>query len=202
MLRPQCTVLAGPNGSGKSSIYEKMQRELPGEFINADNIARELRTSGGDAVGLHVRAGRIAIEQVTRNIEERRSFVFETTLSSRHALRVLKRAREAGFDVNLVYVILDSWNRSLDRIELRVRGGGHHIPDVDVIRRYENSLKNLAEALRQAQQWIVIDNSPKVPLVLFEYGAELMIRDYDVRIALHRRLRAIVRDALPDEPPA
>lgn len=196
MGRPQCTLLAGPNGSGKTSIYEKMQGELPGEFVNADEIALQLRQSGSDPVGLNVRAGRLAIERVTRNINERRSFVFETTLSSRHALRVLNHAKEAGFDVALVYVILDSSRRSLGRIKLRVRAGGHHIPDVDVIRRYENSLKNLGEALRQAHQWVIVDNSPSVPLVLFEYGAELRIRDYDARIAFHRRLLAIVHDGL------
>ena len=189
-------MLAGPNGSGKTSIYEKMQRELPGEYVNADEIALQLRQSGSDPVGLNLRAGRLAIERVTRNINERRSFVFETTLSSRHALRVLNHAKEAGFDVALVYVILDSSRRSLGRIKLRVRAGGHHIPDVDVIRRYENSLKNLGEALRQAHQWVIVDNSPSVPLVLFEYGAELRIRDYDARIAFHRRLLAIVHDGL------
>lgn len=201
MRKPQCTIFAGPNGSGKSAIYDKMRNDVPGVFINADQIALSLRSQDSTAfdVATHrVRAGRIAIEQVNRHIAAKRDFVFETTLSSRHSLDVMRRARQSGFDVGLMYVILDSSQRNLDRVDFRVRTGGHHIPDADVVRRYENSLKNLPVALKLADEAVIIDNSRREPLYLFEMGRELIIREYDGDIDLHRRLLKIVEIARMD----
>lgn len=40
-------VLAGPNGSGKSTIQRELKPEWMGSFVNADEIERELKESGG-----------------------------------------------------------------------------------------------------------------------------------------------------------
>ena len=40
-------MLAGPNGSGKSTIQRELKPECIGVFVNADEIERELKTSGG-----------------------------------------------------------------------------------------------------------------------------------------------------------
>lgn len=198
MRKPQCTIFAGPNGSGKTAIYDKMQNDVPGVFINADQIALNLRSHDVatlDTSSYRVKAGRMAIEQVNRHITARSDFAFETTLSSQHSLRVMRRARQAGFAVGLIYVILDTWQRNLDRVHFRVRTGGHHIPDTDVVRRYENSLQNLPVALKLADEAVIIDNSAMEPIYLFEIGSELIIREYDSDIELHRRLLQIVESA-------
>ncbi len=45
--QPRLRVLAGPNGSGKSTIQRELKPEWIGVFVNADEIERELKTSGG-----------------------------------------------------------------------------------------------------------------------------------------------------------
>lgn len=184
---PQCTILAGPNGSGKSSIYAKLQP--PGLFINVDEIAREL-PDDMDAGARRVRAGRLAIEEINSALASHRDFCFETTLSSRHALSVMRRAQAAGFQIGPLYVILASPELNVARVRFRVQNGGHDIPDEDVVRRYNASLKHLPAALRLADEYIVIDNSPAQPIFLFEGRSNqyLDLIDYNPEVPLHRRL--------------
>jgi predicted ABC-type ATPase len=77
--RPSCVILVGPNGAGKSTIYKTLT--LPGMFVNADNVARELDPVRPEAASL--RAGRMVVEKLAALIAAQESFVYETTLSSR-----------------------------------------------------------------------------------------------------------------------
>lgn len=113
MSSPCCTLIAGPNGSGKSSLYEHFK--IPGEFVNADEVAASLAPHL-DGAARQVRAGRIIISRIAELIRTRADFTFETTLSSAHSLSVMRRAREAGFVVDLIYVMLDTPQRSVERI--------------------------------------------------------------------------------------
>lgn len=45
--QPRLRVLAGPNGSGKSTIQSELKPEWIGVFVNADEIERTLKESGG-----------------------------------------------------------------------------------------------------------------------------------------------------------
>jgi predicted ABC-type ATPase len=207
MRKPQCTIFAGPNGSGKTSIYDKMRNDIPGMFINADQIASRIhphrppepdRPSGASPAAARTRAGRMAIAEIDRHIAERRDFAFETTLSSQHSIGVMRRARQAGFDVGLIYVILDSPQRHIERVQFRVELGGHPIPDADVVRRYDKSLRNLPSALTLADETVIIDNSTIEPIYLFELRRGLIVSDYDGAIALHRRLLEIVQSVIGD----
>ena len=46
--QPRLRVLAGPNGSGKSTIQSELKPEWIGVFVNADEIERTLKESGGE----------------------------------------------------------------------------------------------------------------------------------------------------------
>jgi hypothetical protein len=45
--QPRLRVLAGPNGSGKSTIKGELKPEWIGVFVNADEIERGLKETGG-----------------------------------------------------------------------------------------------------------------------------------------------------------
>jgi len=104
-------------------------------FINVDEIAREL-PDDMDAGARRVRAGRLAIEEINSALASHRDFCFETTLSSRHALSVMRRAQAAGFQIGPLYVILAS-------------------PELNVARVFEG---------RSNQYLDLIDYNPEVPL--------------------------------------
>jgi predicted ABC-type ATPase len=92
-------------------------------------------------------------------LENRESFAIEATLASRSTVTTILEARTRGFIVQLVYVCVDTPERSIKRVRERTARGGHFVPDEDVRRRYERSLQNLPGVLRQAHKAIVFDNS-------------------------------------------
>ncbi|MBH1962837.1 MAG: zeta toxin family protein [Comamonadaceae bacterium] len=47
LAQPRLRVLAGPNGSGKSTIKPELKPQWIGAFVNADEIEKALRVSGG-----------------------------------------------------------------------------------------------------------------------------------------------------------
>ncbi|MDE8762625.1 zeta toxin family protein [Rhizobium sp. CBK13] len=147
MITPCLTVLAGPNGAGKSTIYEVVKPL--GRFINADLIESGLspRLSKGDR---EKQAARTALEAVRLQLSRKRDFVIETTLAGNWPIRVMQEAKDAGYRIDFVFVCLDSAERSLDRVEFRVRQGGHDIPHDVILRRFPRSLANLPRAVKLA----------------------------------------------------
>lgn len=152
-----CTILAGPNGSGKSSIFDLLQPV--GEFVNGDVIAR---TAGLD----ETRAARQAITRLDALMREQKDFVFETTLSSHHAIALMRRARDCGYEVGLVFVALGGVDLNVRRVGERVSRGGHHIPENVIRRRHPKAFSNLARAVPLAHGTLIYDNSTQVPDLL------------------------------------
>ena len=86
---PDLIIIAGPNGAGKSTIFPAIQNVgkiegayqpnvIPDEnYVNPDNIARDNNLE-------KVSAGRIAIEEIDRHIENKNDFAIETTLSGKY----------------------------------------------------------------------------------------------------------------------
>jgi predicted ABC-type ATPase len=162
-----CTILGGTNGSGKSTIYEEAVRpQIEGEFVNADILARRISPNAPESASL--RAGRQVVARLRDLITARQSFVHETTLSSRQSLQVMKQARDAGYQIGLIFVVLHSVELNVLRVQERVRMGGHSIPEKDIRRRYDRALANLPEAIKIAHHVAVYDNSSISHIKLIE----------------------------------
>jgi predicted ABC-type ATPase len=144
-------VIAGPNGSGKTTFTNKY---LSGrlEVINPDEIAFNDKVSP-------LQAPRLASVRQAQALSSIKSFAFETTLSGKHEVEMLRRAGLNGFKVNLVFVSTGDLAMSLGRIALRVLDGGHNVPTPDVVRRFYRSLENLPQAAALAKRVLLVDNS-------------------------------------------
>lgn len=190
-----CTILGGPNGSGKSTAFGRLQ--LPGKFVNADDIARGLGPdlSGGARA---LRSGKIAVNMIRQLIANGRDFVFETTLSSHHSLNVMRMAREAGYEVGLYFVTLNSPDLNVLRVRQRVSRGGHDIPEETIRRRYENSLEQLGKAIELAHAVQVHDNSTDAgPQLLLQLSmGTIEVNNLDEANAFHGRIAEAVGNAL------
>ena len=68
-------------------------------------------------------------------------------------------AKKLRFEVRLTYIILDSPQRSIERVRLRVAKGGHAVPEDKIIERYGRSLAQFPWFLEQADQASLFDNS-------------------------------------------
>lgn len=71
-----------------------------------------------------VAANRLFLQQIERHITAGRDFAFETTLSGRGYLRLVRRLRSAGWRVELLYLALPSAELSRLRVAERVAHGG------------------------------------------------------------------------------
>ncbi|MBY3141831.1 AAA family ATPase [Rhizobium laguerreae] len=188
-----CVILGGPNGSGKSSAFAKLK--LEGIWINADEIARALPESD-DGKSKERRASEIALRQIADMIESRKSFVFETTLSSQQSIRLMREAKAAGFKIGLYYVALDSVETNVERVKQRVLKGGHDIPEADIRRRHKGSLEKLTEALKLSDEVVLMDNSGLTPHEVFTIRSGVVQSfDIDDRQELHRLFSAKVCEA-------
>lgn len=157
------TVFAGTNGAGKSTLTKKFNDQL-GEIIDPDAIAKTINPRHPESVSPS--AGREAIKRVRECIQNGKSFSIETTLAGKNAIRQMDQAKKAGFEINLYYVGLKNVDYHIERVETRVRNGGHHIPEEDIRRRYDRSIANLPEALTLSDRSFIFDNTTKFRLVM------------------------------------
>lgn len=76
----------------------------------------------------------------------------------------------------MIYVVLDTLNRQLERIRIRVAGGGHDVPADKVAKRGLGSFEQLAWFAAQVDRCFVFDNSLGPPdLVAEKTGGRLTI---------------------------
>lgn len=191
---PVCNILAGANGSGKSSIYRELN--LPGQFINADVVARHLAPQNPALAS--VKAGRIVLEQLRHCISTGGDFVYETTLSSRQSIALMAQARAAGYEVGLVFVALRGVHLNVQRVAQRVALGGHDIPEPVIRRRYQKSFAQLPEALTIAHRSMIYDNSAfsRSELLLQIEGGAIHTNQLRPDDSFHRRIATIIAGAI------
>jgi predicted ABC-type ATPase len=158
--QPTVVVIAGPNGAGKSTAAPYLLKQALGilEFVNADQIAVGLSAYSPETVSFE--AGRIMLKRLHELAASKASFAFESTLSSRTFALFLSQCKAQGYSVQIFYVALPSAALAVNRVALRVKLGGHNIPQAEIERRFQRSLHNLFELyLPLADKWSVLDNA-------------------------------------------
>ncbi len=140
--QPTCYVIAGPNGAGKTTFALRYLPEMTGcrNFINADLIADGLSPLNPSAA--QVEAGKIFLREIGKNVEAGTDFAFETTLSGRMYVRLLKGLHSKGWKTVLFYLWIPDAEFSRLRVKQRVEAGGHDIPDEAILRRYRRTVSN------------------------------------------------------------
>ena len=102
-VRPQVLIIAGPNGAGKSTCAARFVPRL--RFVNADNIARELKPGRGAAPTS--RRGVFSWHNWMAGAETRqlraRNDLANRTLATR-----IPRWRDAGYHVSLFFIWIPS----------------------------------------------------------------------------------------------
>ena len=119
-------MIAGPNGSGKSTLVAALRAapeiEFPALYVNADDIQK---TEGSDARAAQGEAQRRRALAVASGT----SVAFETVMSHPSHLALLQQARERSYRVIAHLVSLDVPDRNVERVALRVKEGGHVVPE-------------------------------------------------------------------------
>ena len=72
---------------------------------------------------------------------------------------MIQNFRKDDYEINIVYLTLDAPETCIERIKVRVKKGGHDVPDEDVKRRFYRSKNNFWNIYKsQADTWLMIDN--------------------------------------------
>jgi predicted ABC-type ATPase len=126
-------------------------------LLDPDAVARTINASNPPEAAIS--AAREVLRRTRDYLHRGTSFAVETTLSGRGNIKLMTEAKSCGFKVRLVFIALDSPEKCIARIRIRVDRGEHFVPDEEVRRRYARSLANLAEAIPLTDIAKVYDNS-------------------------------------------
>ena len=175
--------MAGPNGSGKSSAYQDTAYKFEGRtlwIVNPDLLTVRVRDVEGLAQG---DANLAAIQRIERwlesSIDVHKSVGVETVLSTDKYRRLVTKAKQLGFAIWLIYVVLDSPERNIERVRLRVRKGGHAVPDDKIRSRWTRSLAQFPWFLEQSDAAWIYDNSGASPRLIGEHRDGVIELDED-----------------------
>ena len=164
-----CWIIAGPNGAGKSTFaleYLPLIADCR-NFVNADLIAAGLSPLAPEKE--LIAASRLFLQEIEDYIGKNESFAFETTLSGRSYLKLVKRLISQGWTVELVYLALPDVELSKFRVAERVAHGGHDIPLAAIERRFMRSLHNLLNLYAPVvSRSRCFDNAGAAPELIFE----------------------------------
>lgn len=182
-------MIAGPNGSGKSTLTKQLLAagvDL-GQYINADDIERDLPTEAGAA---RSKQAQDLAEAARRScMAERESFTFETVMSHPSKIDLLGEARALGYSVVTYFVALEEPRLNVERVRQRVQLGGHPVPEDRIILRYQRCLDLLPAAIRECDRLVMFDNSYRrkalLPVVLVPFC--------DVRRVSRRAKKSVFR---------
>jgi predicted ABC-type ATPase len=151
-------MLAGPNGAGKSTIYEYIVRQrFNAPFINADHIQKhELIDQSMQGA---YQAAKLAEQRRQYYLENKLSFISESTFSHPSKLELITAAKQADFRVVLYHVNVKNPELSIARVASRVNQGGHNVPEDKIRARYQRNQALIKQAVLNADVGFVYDNS-------------------------------------------
>ena len=164
---PRILVFAGPNGSGKSSVTSAWRTIEP--YINADDIKAERGSADLEAAQEAERLRELCVV-------ERRSFAFETVLSTDRNLDLLARAKAAGYRIEGVFVLTANAELNVFRVRARELGGGHGVPPDKARSRYVKSLANIPRLLSLCDIFRIVDNTCEPETIYVKDSAGTQIR--------------------------
>jgi predicted ABC-type ATPase len=166
-VNPSVHIVAGPNGAGKTTFAREF---LPNyseckNFINADMIAQGVSPFRPEAASFH--AGRLVLAEIDRYAARAENFGFETTLSGRSYVKLIRRLKKKGYQVNFFFLWVPTVGLALTRVRGRVLAGGHDVPEILVRRRFDRSIRNFLHLYRElGDTWTLFDNSGATPTVI------------------------------------
>lgn len=169
MTERRILIIAGPNGAGKTSFaneYLPNEAQCP-RFVNADLIAAGLSPYAPDRAARQ--AGKLMLDQIRSFVAKGESFAFETTLSGRAYALQIPKWQALGFGVKLIFLRLPNADFALRRVALRVRLGGHNVPEETIRRRFDKGWCNFQQLYRPlVDEWALYDNSGGMPRLIGE----------------------------------
>ncbi len=159
-MRKKIIIIGGPNGSGKTTCAKHLLHEFLEiySYVNADQIGFEIL--GYYPINKTILPSRMMLKKIRELAEKKENFAFETTLAPKSFAHWIQDLTKKDYDFILHYVWLQSADLAVERVNTRVKIGGHSVPEDVVRRRYWTGIKNFFYLYQPlATTWKVYDNS-------------------------------------------
>ena len=151
-------IVAGPNVAGKTTFIRQYLSEHQLDYISADDIAMKMRTQTFEQA--RIQAGKQFYQNIDALIKQQQPFIVESTLSGITLLRRINDWKKRNYQIIIIFLFIESANTCILRVKERVQGGGHHVPEADITRRYRRSINNFWQHYRLiADKWHLFYNA-------------------------------------------
>lgn len=160
-------IIAGPNGSGKTTFANMFLPDYVKcpNFVNADLIAQGLAPFQPRAAA--IKSGKLVLQQIHEYADRGVDFAFETTLAGKSYVNLLTALKARGYASHLFFLWIPGPELAMARIKDRVAEGGHHVPAVDIRRRFVRSINNFFTLYKSMfDSWMLFDNSKAKPVLI------------------------------------
>jgi predicted ABC-type ATPase len=141
---PELVIIAGPNGAGKSTTNLDILFDLGIKSFDFDlefySAWKRFGYDPGVENGVKAFVSELFEERKQEAISSRTSFSFETNYNSSEVLTTVDEFKKAGFLIELVFIILDTPEIAIDRVNDRVLKGGHFVDEETIRRRFYDGL--------------------------------------------------------------
>lgn len=158
--KPILFVIAGPNGSGKSTNNSIILQSFGVTSFDWDaEFLKKWKRFGCDPL-----VERGVIEDTNNFFEESfkgalttgEHFAFETNLHDEIHLELVNEAKSNNFLLCLIFFYMPDVRTCIERVKIRIKSGGHGLPDKEIIRRYKIGLQNLKKHYKDFESSLVI----------------------------------------------
>lgn len=165
---PELFVITGSNGAGKSTVGPSYFPEHLQDVFDGDKLYLEKRTELWKT-GLRVQ--RELNEQVSdfvnltfnthvgNAISQSLDFAYEGHFSQDASWEVLRRFKNAGYILPLLFFGLDHVEISSDRVLIRAKEGGHHVDPLTLENNYYGNLRQVNKRYSLFDSLKIVDTS-------------------------------------------
>jgi predicted ABC-type ATPase len=180
--KPQLFIITGSNGAGKSTLKQAL---LPTEFAGLDifdgdifytrkstefyrqyKSSKEARKLAEEALEHHF----IALTQ--HHIKKEQHFAYEGHFTGAGAWKIPQQFKDAGFQVNLIFCGLNKVIKSIQRVDIRVKKNGFHVPPLAIENNFYGNMEMVNKNYQLLDTIEVLDTSNNVilPICSISHG--------------------------------
>lgn len=148
-------------------------------IINPDLLAKRIHErENGDAGLANLHAVNRIEAWLYASVNAYQTVGVETVLSSPKYRKLVAEAKGKGFEINLIFVYLRTVDLNIERVRLRVKRGGHDVPEDKIRTRRIRSFDQLSWFFREADRAFIFDNSDAEPKLVFAKEADNRMISY------------------------
>jgi len=153
--KPTLLVISGPNGAGKSTHIQTMLPDYLKDLHSFDRdksrieFGKALADEGVNSNDIPLRSTRMMEERLFQEMKHaiklKSHFVLETPLSHPDYWKHIDVFENNGYQLQLIYLCLDTIKECVSRVSQRVIEGGHHVEPGTIKGVYEKNLEHINE---------------------------------------------------------